>query len=497
VSFAERVRAWFDDDARMASVDRAWLRMEEPANLMVVNALLVLGGPLSQAELAALVGRRLAWIRRLRVHVEDGWLGPRWAEGELELDAHVREQQLPAPGDDAALQALVSGLVSIPLEPDRPLWQLHLIQGYRPRTGVETLAAAGGSVILARVHHSLGDGLALLLVLLSLTDVEAEPTRANPLQALFAGQAARRSQPPARGDNERREVVERAREFLREVMPAGMKLMLHHDLRADDHAAPDPSPSTLTRASRAARLASAVGRDLASLVLRQPDSPTVFRGSLAPGKQVAWSRAIALPQLRERAHALGSTINDLLLSAMTGGLRRYIGVRGDDPAGVELRAAVPINLRGLAEIARLGNRFGLVFLTLPVGIADPDQRLAEIHRRMHALKHSVEPLVTWGILELMGSSPKWIEERLVDYFAKRVSFVMTNVPGPERRLYLAGRELTDLMFWVPQSGRVGLGVSMLSYADTVRIGIACDARLVPDPDRLIASFHAELDQLEG
>jgi diacylglycerol O-acyltransferase / wax synthase len=116
---------------------------------------------------------------------------------------------------------------------------------------------------------------------------------------------------------------------------------------------------------------------------------------------------------------------------------------------------------------------------------------------MHALKRSVEPLVTWGILELMGSSPKRIEQLLVDYFAKRVSFVMTNVPGPERRLFLAGRELVDLMFWVPQSGRVGLGVSMLSYAGTVRLGVACDARLVPDPDRLIACFHAELDQLLG
>src|SRR5690606_17810286 len=123
--------------------------------------------------------------------------------------------------------------------------------------------------------------------------------------------------------------------------------------------------------------------------------------------------------------------------------------------------------------------------TLPVGIGDPRARLAEIHRRMDALKHSVEPLVTWGILELMGSSPKLVERLILDYFAKRVSFVMTNVPGPERPLYLAGRKLDGIMFWAPQSGRVSLGVSMFSYAGTLRLGIACDAERVPDPEQLI------------
>ena len=391
------------------------------------------------------------------------------------------EHRLPAPGGEAELQALASRLISAPLPPDRPLWQLHVIQGYRAAEAPDSPDSRVRSVILARVHHSVGDGLALLLVLLSLTDVDREAAPRNPLQRLFDR------------DADTHEVVARAREFLDEVMPTGTKLMLFRDREAEG-AAPR---STWASAARTARVAGAVGRDLASLLLRRPDSPTVFRGPLDVAKRVAWSRAIPLAWLRERSHTLDSTINDVLLAAMTGGLRRYILARGEAPDGVEMRAAVPINLRRLAELGRLGNRFGLVFLTLPVGIADPRERLAEIHRRMDALKHSVEPLVTWGILELMGGSPKLVERLILDYFAKRVSFVMTNVPGPERRLYLAGRELTGLMFWVPQSGRVGLGVSMFSYAGTVRLGIACDAHLVPDPDVLVASFHAELDDLCG
>jgi diacylglycerol O-acyltransferase len=453
----ERLQAWLDDDARMGSVDRAWLRMDDPANLMIVNTLILLAEPLSRTQLRELVHERLAWIRRMRLQVERGRMWDRWAERPLELDLHLREHLLPNDGDEASLRALVGELISTPLSLTRPLWELHVIQ-----------QDGRGSAILARVHHSVGDGLALLLVLLSLTDLERAPAHENPLRALFG----------RRGNVH--ETVERARSFVHEVMPTGMKLMLH-----------EHSPIGL------ARLSGAVARDLAALLLRRPDSKTVFRGRLDVHKRVAWSRPIPLAELRTCSHRRDSTVNDVLLAATTGGLRRYILARGELPDGVEMRAAVPVNLRGLAELAKLGNRFGLMFLTLPVGIADPSARLTEIHRRMDALKHSVEPLVTWGILELMGRAPKLVERLILDYFAKRVSFVMTNVPGPERRLYLAGREITGLMFWVPQSGRVALGVSMFSYAGMVRLGIACDARLVPDPELLIESFHAELEELLG
>ena len=114
---------------------------------------------------------------------------------------------------------------------------------------------------------------------------------------------------------------------------------------------------------------------------------------------------------------------------------------------------------------------------------------------MDTLKHSVEPVVTWGILELVGASPRLVESLIMDYFAKRVSFVMTNVPGPERALFVAGRPVEAIMFWVPQSGRVGLGISIFSYAGQLRIGVASDASLVPEPELLVDKFYEELEVL--
>jgi hypothetical protein len=157
---------------------------------------------------------------------------------------------------------------------------------------------------------------------------------------------------------------------------------------------------------------------------------------------------------------------------------------------------VPVNLRPLTTTPRLGNQFGLVFLALPVGIADPLDRLLELQERMDAIKSSPEALVAFGILNAMGIAPKQIQDQLVNIFGVKATGVMTNVPGPRQPLYMAGRQMKELMFWVPQSGRLGLGVSILSYNGTVQLGVATDVGLVPDPDVIIAGFHREFESFK-
>ena len=145
----------------------------------------------------------------------------------------------------------------------------------------------------------------------------------------------------------------------------------------------------------------------------------------------------------------------------------------------------------------LGNKFGLVFLSLPLGIEDPVERLRELKRRMDGLKNTTEPIVAFGILNLIGMMPNRLEDVVVDIFGTKGTVVMTNVPGPRQKLYFAGAGVDQMMFWVPQSGRLGIGISILSYNGEVMIGVATDTGLVPDPDKVVAGFNEELAAMKA
>jgi len=201
-------------------------------------------------------------------------------------------------------------------------------------------------------------------------------------------------------------------------------------------------------------------------------------------------------QIQERFTAqIANTINDVLVSAAAGALRRYLLERGEDVSDLEIRVAVPVNMRPLDEAIKLGNQFGLVFLALPLGITDAEDRLAEVKRRMDDIKASVQPAVALGVLTALGYAPGALQPLAVQFFGSKASAVLTNVPGPREQLYLAGKRLKKAMFWVPQSGRLGLGISILSYNGEVMVGVASDTGLVPDPERIVAGFKSDLDEL--
>jgi WS/DGAT/MGAT family acyltransferase len=202
-----------------------------------------------------------------------------------------------------------------------------------------------------------------------------------------------------------------------------------------------------------------------------------------------------LEAVKAIGRAVGGTVNDVLLAAVTGALRRYLLGRGALVDGVEIRAAVPVNLRAPDEPPSLGNRFGLVFLSLPIGVDDPLDRLYDLKQRMEAIKGSPEALVTFGVLQAMGMMTSQLQDVGVALFGSKATAVMTNVPGPRETIYLASAPVRELMFWVPQSGRLGLGVSIISYASQVWLGLATDAGLVPDPEMIIDAFHAEFELL--
>jgi WS/DGAT/MGAT family acyltransferase len=203
-----------------------------------------------------------------------------------------------------------------------------------------------------------------------------------------------------------------------------------------------------------------------------------------------------LDEVKTMSKVYGCSINDILMSSVAGALRSYLLVRGDAVApDCEMRAMVPVNLRKQGQKQKLGNEFGLVPLVLPVGIEDPVARLVEVQRRMGELKGSYTALVAMSMLGVLGVTPKQVQTEIQDYFARKASAVMSNVPGPRTPLYLAGSRLEQVMFWVPQSGDIGVGISILSYNGGVQFGIVTDGALADDPDSIIGYFAPEYEKL--
>ena len=247
--------------------------------------------------------------------------------------------------------------------------------------------------------------------------------------------------------------------------------------------------------AKTAKIGAGVAGELAWLLLMPEDSWTRFKGKPSGNKRVAWTDPIPLHEVKAVGKALGCTINDVLLASVAGALCQYLKDKGDPVKGVEIRALVPVDMRKSYEAGQLGNKFGIVGVELPVGIESPLKRLYEVHRRMQALKQSLEPPVTLGMFAVLGYAPQMLQDRLFNMLIHRATAVMTNVPGPQSPLYLGGAEITQVMFWVPQSGDIGMGVSILSFNGTVQFGLITDAQMVPDPEAIIAHFRPQFEEL--
>jgi WS/DGAT/MGAT family acyltransferase len=335
--------------------------------------------------------------------------------------------------------------MSTPLDQSKPLWQLHVIEG-----------VGKGSALVARLHHCIADGIALIQVLLSLTDPSARVR--NP----------KLTPPRSRNGFDPFKLPQQL-----------LSLGLLEPARALELAANGVDAAAT----------------LAELVLMPPDARTVLKGELGVTKRAAWSRLTPLADLKTAGTSVGATVNDVLISAVAGALRRYLAGRGEDVRRLEIRAGVPVNLRPIERGLELGNSFGIVFVALPIGIEDPRRRLAEVKLRLDKIKASSQAIVSLGVLNLLGTIPKRLHGPAIEFFGGKGSLVLTNVPGPREPLYLAGSKIGQAMFWVPQSGRMGLGVSILSYAGGVMVGVNADAGLVPDPEAIVEAFEAELAAL--
>ncbi|HRP26952.1 MAG TPA: wax ester/triacylglycerol synthase family O-acyltransferase [Burkholderiaceae bacterium] len=456
---------------RMSRVDTAWLRMDNDVNLMMIVGVWLVEPALTLDALRERIASKLLKYPRFRQRVEHGLLGANWVEDEdFDIARHVAATKLVyerGQSEREALQARVGDLATTPLDPMHPLWRFDLIENHEH-----------GSAVIARIHHCIGDGIALISVMLSITDGGGDPPR--------------RRRRKAEEDDGSDWLTDAVIKPLTDVAGKAIGMYGSGIAKTMDVLS---QPQQLLGSIDVARSAVQVARDAAAFALMENDSPTLLKGKPVGIKVVAWNEPLPLADVKTIGKALNCSINDVLLACAAGAIGDYLKEQGDDPAGKEIRAMVPVNLRPLEKAWQLGNRFGLAPLVLPIGIDNPIERVYAVRARMREMKGSYQPLLAFGVLAVAGLLVKPMQDALLDLFAKKSTAVMTNVPGPAEPLKLCGSTLRQTIFWVPASGDLGIGISILSYGGGVQFGMITDERLCPQPQKIIDRFAAEFEKL--
>ncbi len=424
--------------------------MEHPSNLMMINGLMFFDQVPDIEHFRATLECRLLCYERFRMKVVEPALGlPRWElDPDFSLDNHFLSEDLEDTSERGLLDRAAE-LMSLPLSRERPLWEFRLFPNYHQ-----------GSAMLVRLHHAIGDGIALMRVLLGMADSE----RDTPL-------------PQPRPSAREKHPFTRAKRMASHLLHEGHDLIFHPG-----------------EAARVAHQGVEAGKALAHLLLMPPDRPNAFRGELQAKKITALSPIYDLDEIKKVGKRLGCTVNDLLMATLAGALGGALRQCQELEQGQELRAVVPVDLRG-EDVSGLGNKFGLVFLALPVGEPDPAVRLRKVKQNMDDLKGSAEAVVAFELLSAVGSLPIEIEKAIIGWFGDKASAVVTNLPGPRKRLFLGKAQLESVMYWVPQSGRLALGISVLSYAGGVRMGVASDSAVIPNPELIVDQYDRAWDEV--
>jgi len=450
----------------LTPVDAAWLRMDSDTNNALIVGVMMFDQHLDFLRLRATLEYRLATVTRFHQRVRfsrNSSSQPNWEDDPyFDIDTHLQRIALPSPGGDPALQEFVSGLMSTPLNPNKPLWHMYYVENYN-----------GGSAVVARLHHCIGDGISLVRVLLSITDDRPD---------------APWPEPPI--VDERRS-TRLGRLLMTPLALTGRGLKMTRRALEGSLAVVDDPGILVGLARRGVEAGMALGK----LLLIPPDEKTILRGQCGGIKRASWSQPISLEEVKAIGRRYGATVNDVLISAVTGGVRRYLESRQQPVDGLNIRAVVPYSIRLDEDLNSLGNKFGLVFLSLPIGISNLVNRLKVVKLRMDQIKDTPEATVAFGILETIGMTSSQVEHIIVNIFAVKASGVVTNVIGPRQPIYIAGRMLKGMVFWVPQPGSIALGVSIFSYNSEVIVGVASDESVIPCPEEITAGIQQEFEEL--
>lgn len=439
----------------MSPGDAVWYLGENRVNPMTISSIMWFDRPLDVELLRARFQERLLdrypIMRQRIVASRLPGLMPLWVDDpDFDLDEHISEDRLPAPGDQAALQDWCSEERTIPLDRTRPMWHVSVLQGYR----------GDGCAVHVRIHHSIGDGLAMMALLLTIVD-EFDPLTVSVRDRSVA------------------ELVSKAFGTGTQVFAKGAHLALH--------------PGELGDIARdGAEMAEWAGRLLAPQMVQR----TVLQGTPDGTKRMAWDPdGFDLAEVKRIARTNNATVNDVMMTVMSGALHRYLADR--DALVEDIAMMIPVNLRrpGAPLPRNLGNRIGLLPLKLPVSTDDPRARLEILQRRMQELKDSPAPIVSRMLIVTTTMFTPVIERGIHRINQLRSTGVLTNVPGPQLPLHIGGSELLGTIGWGGMTAHLNLSAAFVSVNGSIFPGLVTDAAITPDPEQVLAEFATAWEQV--
>ncbi|HEX2391384.1 MAG TPA: wax ester/triacylglycerol synthase family O-acyltransferase [Solirubrobacterales bacterium] len=447
---------------RLSGLDASFIHLERAGAHMHVASVSIFEGPApTHAEFRDHIASRLHLVPRFRQKLRTVPLGqgrPVWVDDpHLNLDYHVRQTALPAPGSDEQLRNLASRIFSQQLDRTKPLWELWLVEGLRE----------GRFAIIGKSHHALVDGVSGVDITTVLFDLDREP----------------KGPPPA------------APPWLARPEPTDLKLL------ADALRERMTSPREIARGVRAAlrgprQVVRGVGAT-SKMVRAGLGAPhTVFNVEIGPHRRFAIVQA-SLDDLKRVKDLHGGTVNDVILAIVTGSLGRYLRARGHDTEGLEMRAMVPVSVRQAEERGALGNRITAMMAPLPVWCEDPVERLHLATERMGDLKSSGQAVGAEILTRLTDFAPTTLASQAARLQPAQRFFnlVVTNVPGPQFPLFVLGRQMESIFPMVPLARRQALCVGIMSYNGQVNFGLVGDYDAMADLDSFALDLEAATEEM--
>jgi diacylglycerol O-acyltransferase / wax synthase len=452
---------------RLTGLDASFLHLEDAASHMHVAGVMIFeGSPPPYEELLTAIERRLGLVPRYRqrlAFVPFNQGRPKWVDDpHLNLRYHVRSTALPAPGSEQQLRELAGRVFAQQLDRDKPLWEIWLVDGLE----------GDRFAMLSKTHHALVDGISGVDIMSVLFDTSPEPAapadtgarwlpRPLPSAAQLLGEA----------------IVERA------TVPAELARSIRAVLRG---------PRVVAEGLRDA----AVGVGAMAWAGLNPAPPTPYNKPIGPHRRFNWVR-VNLADVKAIKNELGGTVNDVVLATVAGALGKHLRRRGHNTDGLELKAMVPVSVRADVERGALGNRVAALMAPLPVWCQDAVARLDIVREELKGLKSGGQAVGAQVLTQLSGFAPATVMGQASRVMSRQRFFnvVVTNVPGPQIPLYLAGTRMIDTFPMVPLAKNQALGIALLSYAGRINFGLVGDFDLMWDLDDFADDLRESLAEL--